>query len=184
MSVNPALTALENPAGFAKAAQARLGESAVALQQAAANAGAYAALLSQLSALSSKAGTLMPGMIAGTASDADLGSLSNAERVAQASEALLCELARRSTRKTQIDAMRWAALARALWADLRLPRREIAPTAFLGVDWERALAQSSIRILPGAEPALAALTRDPLQFGAGWALDDLAADLADFVVTT
>ena len=178
--MTPALVALTNPPAYPGAALARLQATATALL--AADDATYGAHLVRLGRMAGRAGLIMPGLVQATAGEADMAAVANAERVARASARLFDEVAARASQRARYAAMGWATLSRRLVADVALVRREFAPTAYLGMDWAYSLERAPIRILPGAEPALAALAEDPLVMGATWDLPALAGLLADWVL--
>lgn len=165
------LIALEQPDAYPVAAAARLVETSTALTAAAWHS-PYAAWLTVLARVAARAAPLIASLVAGTATEAELAALANAERLGAAGSAWANELARRSAGRARSQAMNMGRLCRRLWADVRLPRREFAPTAYLGMAWERSLALTPIRILAGAETTLADLAGDPLVSGPSW---DVAA---------
>lgn len=184
MSVSPAILALKEPAGVPAASVSRLLVTAASLLSASegALAGGYAGWLAKASVLAERSSSLLAAAIDGTATEAETAGLINVTRIAHAGGNLFAELARRTTRRTQIAAMQWATLHRHVYADTALTQREHAINATLSVD--ATLASSPARILPGAEPAVAELSRDILTYGAAWELDDLASTLTQWVSVT
>lgn len=176
--MTPALVALTNPLAFPTAALARVQDTATRLTA------ADSALLVKLGAVAARVALIMPSLVLSTASEAEMAAIANAERVARASARLWDETAVRTVQRERYAAMGWACLGRRLVADVALVQREFAPTAFLGVDWAYSLDRAPVRILPGAEPALAALADDPLTLGATWDLPALADALAAWVLVT
>lgn len=176
--MSPALLALTDPAKVPDAASQRLADTAALL---AAARHRYASLLVRMASVTQRASALLPLAVSGSSTDADLAALANCARVFRAVSALLSELAHRLDGLEQIETMRLATLLRHADADVRLVQREYVPLVYQGLDAEQAGLRESVRILPGAEAALAALDRDPILEGATWDLDQLAAALAKWV---
>ncbi len=179
-----ALLALSNPAGVPAAAVAALLATAGDLRGAdgAAHSGQYAGLLTLLGDVAERASSLLAGAVMAQSSEEDLAGLANAERLSAAGARVFAALASRTEQYDRVVAMLWAKLARRLHADVLLVRREYAPSAYAGTNWTASLAGSPIRILPGAEPALTALSLDPLVYATGWDLPSFAEQISRFVV--
>lgn len=183
---SPALVALTNPRAFPDEAIKRLLGTASMLTSSsrqARNSG-YVSCLGMLGRVAQRAGGILPGLIKATCSEAEMAAVANAERLMRAGVTLFGEVAVRSVQRDRHAAMGWATLSRRGYADITLVHREFAPTAFLGVDWDYNLTRAPIRILPGAEPALVALSHDPLEDGEDWDLPVLATQLARWVLVT
>ena len=184
MSTSPAVLSLTDPGGVPEAAMARLLVTAAGLADASksALAGGYAPWLAKAAVLAGRASRLLEAALDGSATESETAGLLNVTRVAHAGANLFSELARRTTRRTQIGAMQWASLHRKLYADTALTQREHAVNATLGIDVS--LSSSPVRILPGAEPAVAELDRDWLVFGSAWNLEELADTMTQWVSVT
>lgn len=181
---SPALLALTSPQEVPAAAALRLSASGSELiaDSLSSRAGIYSGWLNQSGLMAVSASTLLPLLIDGTATEAEVAALINVERIAKANINLFAELASRSTRRTMIDAMNWSHLYRLIYSDVALTRREFAPNASTGLSMLTAQATAPIRILPGAEPALVALTQDQYLVGQGYDLEGFTTLLLKWVV--
>ena len=141
----------------------------------------YAPLLQRLATVAKRSASLLSQVVKGTARDTEVVSVTNAGRIGFATARLFNEMARRQTHMSRVDAMDWATRCRRLSRDTALVVREHASTAGLGIDQERVQIEAEIRILPGAELAIAELARDPLLFAAGWDTNALADAIARWV---
>jgi len=184
VTVSPAVLSLTDPAGVPTAAVARLLVTSADLLFASegALAGGYSGWLAKASMLAGRASVLLDAAVDGSATESETAGLVNVTRIAKACASLFAELGRRTERRAQIAAMRWATLHRHMYADTALTQREYAVNATIGVD--ATLATSPIRILPGAEPAVAELSRDWLAFGSSRDLEELAGTLTQWVSVT
>ena len=135
--------------------------------------GVHAPLLALLARLSVAAATALELALAGGSAVA----LSTAGRIAAAGVRLFDEAAVRATGRERFVAMRAARACRDLYANTTLVAAEHAQSALLVAS----AGTAPIRILPGADPAMATLARDPLVLAATWDLTTLSLRLARFI---
>lgn len=178
--MRPSRIALTEPADFPEAAMARLIDTGARLRMCATTAHEYGPWLLKAADFAERSMPLLLKLLSGQATEGESAGLVNAERLAKAGSRLCRELARRRERREQADAMLWARLQRNWYSDVLLVRREFAPLALLGLNVSQPTA--SIRILPGALPALADLSRDPWLFGSEWDTQALASDLTEWTL--
>lgn len=171
--MTPALAALERPAGVPAAALSRLGLTAEALRTEASAPGVYRRLLAAAPAMVRRSASVLAAEINETGDD--LASLVNAERLARACAQLFGAEAVRASGRARATAMRRAGLFRDWHNDIALPRRDFVPERV------RSGAAHALRILPGAEPAIGALSVDPLLISPELNLLDLSELLARWV---
>ncbi len=172
--MTPALAALERPSEVPAAALSRLGVTAAALRAEAQSPGAYRRLLAAAPAMVARSTGVLAAEINETGDD--LASLVNAERVAWACAQLFGAEAVRASGRARATAMRRSGLFRDWHNDIALTRRDFVP------ERRRAGAARALRVLPGAEPAVGALSVDPLLISPALALPDLADLIARWVV--
>jgi len=180
---NPALLTLTAPLGVPAAAAERLLATSVTLKSEGESirADRYSAWLLKMSVISEKASALLPILIAGNATEAETAGMMNVERIARAGAQLFGEVASRSQRRPMVDAMLWATLHRSVYSDVSLTRREFAPASALAIDWVTAQSMAPIRILPGAEPTLSELMRDPIYEGHHFDVASMTGALVNWV---
>lgn len=180
---SPAVLALAAPAEVPAAALARIDVTGAALNAEVQSyrAGVYAPLADLLSRIAAAVSVPLSAAVADTASDTDIAAVVNAERAVRAARAIFDESARRETWHARASAMRLAHLARILWADVALTRREYA-YGYTVPNIESVLRRAPIRIYSAAEPALAMLALDPLAYGPGWNLTELSGLLVRWVM--
>lgn len=171
--MTPALAALERPAEVPAAALSRLGVTAAALRAEAASPGVYRRLLAAVPAMVERSASVLAAEINETGDD--LASLVNAERVAWACAQLFGADAARSSGRARATAMRRSGLFRDWHNDIALTRRDFVP------ERRRAGAALALRVLPGAEPAIGALSADPLLLSSALDLPALSESLARWV---
>ena len=159
--MTPALAALERPAEVPAAALSRLGVTAAALRAEAASPGVYRRLLAAVPAMVERSASVLAAEINETGDDL-------------ASQLFGADAARSSGR-ARATAMRRSGLFRDWHNDIALTRRDFVP------ERRRAGAALALRVLPGAEPAIGALSADPLLLSSALDLPALSESLARWV---